>query len=35
MSLITEQIKRLREAADFRHTIGDYMTAGLIWQKGR
>lgn len=29
MSLITEQIKRLREAADFRHIIGDYMTAGL------
>ncbi|MEE1352072.1 MAG: hypothetical protein UHM23_08510 [Clostridia bacterium] len=29
MSMITEQVKRLREAADFRHTIGDYMTAGL------
>ena len=29
MSMITEQINSLREAADFRHTIGDYMTAGL------
>lgn len=29
MSMITEQINRLRKAADFRHTIGDYMTAGL------
>lgn len=29
MSMITERVKRLREAADFRHTIGDYMTAGL------
>ena len=29
MSMITELIERLREAADFRHTVGDYMTAGL------
>ena len=29
MSMITEQVERLRKAADFRHTIGDYMTAGL------
>lgn len=29
MSMITEQVKSLRRAADFRHTIGDYMTAGL------
>ena len=29
MSMITELINRLRKAADFRHTIGDYMTAGL------
>ena len=27
--MITEQINRLRKAADFRHIIGDYMTAGL------
>jgi len=29
MSMITELVERLRKAADFRHTIGDYMTAGL------